>query len=131
MRGALRVPVPRALPRVRYIAKGATQRVTRARAEQERQSNADGSRAMQLAESQYLAELLNAPDPTKKAEELAESLTENFFIVASTYLDMARREANTEVAEKLEEVLRIAMKAKNKTLRPEIQVRVVSGGFAC
>lgn len=82
----------------------------------------DASREMQMEASRYLAELVDATNPEKKAEELAEKLDESFFIVASTYLEMAKKEKQNEVVSKLESVLKIAMKAKNKTLRPEIQV---------
>lgn len=34
----------------------------------------------------------------------------------------AKKEGNTEVCRKLEEVLRVAMEEKQKTLRPEIQL---------
>lgn len=43
-------------------------------------------------------------------------------MVSSTYLDMARKEGNKEVCTKLEQVLKIAMEEKQKTLRPEIQL---------
>ena len=85
--------------------------------------DADASRGMQIEASRYLAQLLDAPDPEKKAEELADKLTENFFMIGSTYLEMAKRESQPAVVEKLKSVLKIAMKARNKTLRPEIQVR--------
>lgn len=37
-------------------------------------------------------------------------------------MQQAKKEGNTEVCRKLEEVLRVAMEEKQKTLRPEIQL---------
>jgi len=82
----------------------------------------DKAKGTQLQSSRILAELLQTPNPVRRAQELAQYLTEDFFITSSTYLEMARQEKRPEVVGRLEEVLRIAMEAKNKTLRPEIQV---------
>ena len=38
------------------------------------------------------------------------------------FAQQAKKEGNTEVCRKLEEVLRVAMEEKQKTLRPEIQL---------
>lgn len=77
---------------------------------------------VQQKASKSLAQLLEASDPEAMAASMVDELTENFFLIASTYLEMAKKESETVVVEKLETVLKIAMKAKNKTLRPEIQV---------
>ena len=84
----------------------------------------DASRQIQVDSSRTLAQIIAAKDTEKKAEELAEKLDENFFTIASTYLEMAKKENQPAVVEKLESVIRISMHAKNRSLRPEIQVCV-------
>ena len=84
----------------------------------------DASRQMQVDSSRVLAQLVAARYPEKKAEDLAEKLDENFFTIATTYLEMAKKENQLAVVGKLESVIRIAMRARNRLLRPEIQVCV-------
>lgn len=84
--------------------------------------NAAAARAMQEKASENLALLLKAEDLEATAAAMVEELTENFFIIASTYLEMAKKEKEPLVIEKLESVLRVAMQIKNKSLRIEIQV---------
>lgn len=84
--------------------------------------NAASARAMQEKASENLALLLKAQDLEATCAAMVEELTENFFIIASTYLEMAKKEKEPLVVEKLESVLRVAMQIKNKSLRIEIQV---------
>eukprot|EP00803_Ostreobium_quekettii_P010158 evm.model.scf_1929.1 EVM.evm.TU.scf_1929.1 scf_1929:2076-2726(+) len=85
-------------------------------------SNIEGQRRLQVETSQLLAKLLEATDAREVARQSAAQMTEEFFTVGSTYLQMARKEGNAEVAGRMESVLKIAMEEKNKTLRPEIQL---------
>ena len=52
----------------------------------------------------------------------AASLTEEFFMVASTYMNMAQGEGNDEVVETLSTVLEAAFQERMKTLPPEIRL---------
>eukprot|EP00270_Netrium_digitus_P003325 TRINITY_DN13806_c0_g1_i2.p1 TRINITY_DN13806_c0_g1~~TRINITY_DN13806_c0_g1_i2.p1 ORF type:complete len:269 (-),score=52.74 TRINITY_DN13806_c0_g1_i2:169-975(-) len=82
------------------------------------------SREIQVEGTALLAELLKC-DPENLQEKLVqnvESLTEQFFVVTSTYLEMAKKEGNSDVVQQLERVLRAAMEEKEKTLRPEIRL---------
>lgn len=72
--------------------------------------------------TEVLAELLKSKNPQATASKYLDHLSEEFFMVASTYLEMAKKEGNVEVMKKIEEVLEIAMTEKGKTLRPEIQL---------
>lgn len=80
------------------------------------------ARTQQIQATDLLARLLQAPDAKSVAAEHTESLTEEFFMMSSTYLEMARKEGNPDVSGKLEQVIKIAMDEKQKTLRPEIQL---------
>lgn len=80
------------------------------------------ARKQQIQATDLLARLLQAPDAKAIAAEHVDSLTEEFFIMSSTYLDMARKEGNPDVSGKLEQVIQIAMGEKQKTLRSEIQL---------
>ncbi|GBG71050.1 hypothetical protein CBR_g8349 [Chara braunii] len=80
------------------------------------------ARKVQMDATEMLAELLKAKDPGAKARENVESLTEEFFMIASTYLDLAKKEGNIEVTNQLETTLKLALEEKEKTLRPEIRV---------
>lgn len=86
------------------------------------QDHVKQARTTQVKTTEVLAELLQAPDIAATARDNVDSINEEFFMVSSTYLDMAKKEGNTEVCRKLEEVLRVAMEEKQKTLRPEIQL---------
>lgn len=72
--------------------------------------------------TEVLAELLKSTNPKTTASKYLDHLSEEFFMVASTYLEMAKKEGNAEVMKKIENVLEIAMEEKGKTLRPEIQL---------
>jgi hypothetical protein len=50
------------------------------------------------------------------------SLDSAWFAVASTYVSLARKDGETEVVAKLEEIYRAAADAVQATLRPEIQL---------
>eukprot|EP00899_Mesostigma_viride_P023032 jgi/Mesvir1/3913/Mv19856-RA.1 len=82
----------------------------------------ENSRAMQIEGSELLAKLMEAKDVRAAARENVDKLNENFFIVTSTYLEMARKEGNQDVVSRIEPILRITMQEKEKTLRPEIQL---------
>ncbi|EFJ12116.1 hypothetical protein SELMODRAFT_425709 [Selaginella moellendorffii] len=80
------------------------------------------SRKFQLQATEVLAEILKSAEKEKRAEELVDNLNEEFFYIASTYLSMAKKEANVEVVNQVENALKAAMAAKDKTLRPEIRL---------
>eukprot|EP00244_Chara_vulgaris_P002662 TRINITY_DN1474_c0_g1_i3.p1 TRINITY_DN1474_c0_g1~~TRINITY_DN1474_c0_g1_i3.p1 ORF type:complete len:270 (+),score=34.31 TRINITY_DN1474_c0_g1_i3:139-948(+) len=80
------------------------------------------ARKVQMDATEMLAELLKAKDPAVKARENIESLTEEFFMIASTYIDLAKKEGNIEVTNQLETTLKLALEEKEKTLRPEIRI---------
>ncbi|KAJ7518175.1 hypothetical protein O6H91_21G058300 [Diphasiastrum complanatum] len=80
------------------------------------------ARKRQLDATELLAEMLNSDNPECTAELHLDSLTEEFFLVASTYLCLARKEGNAEVVSQLESTLKAAQKVKERTLRPEIQL---------
>ncbi|KAK9831613.1 hypothetical protein WJX74_002567 [Apatococcus lobatus] len=83
------------------------------------------AREKQLSVTDLLAKLTNAtqkPSMADIAAQNANSLTEEFFLTTSTYMEMAKKEGNTEIAGKLEEALRTAMAEKQKHLRPEIRL---------
>ncbi|KAG2451149.1 hypothetical protein HYH02_004416 [Chlamydomonas schloesseri] len=82
----------------------------------------DGARVTQLRATELLAQLLQAPDPTGAARQHVEALTEDFFMTASTYLTLARKEGNADVAARLERALAAAWAVKQATLRPELQL---------
>jgi len=112
------------------------------------QDHVKQARTTQVETTEVLADLLQAPNIAATARNNIDSINEEFFMVSSTYLDMvchvpvachtckweqyswkalllhkqAKKEGNTEVCRKLEEVLRVAMEEKQKTLRPEIQL---------
>lgn len=80
------------------------------------------NRAFQVSGSELLMKLLEAKDTRAMAVELAPKIGEDFFVVGSTYLDMAKKDKQLEVAARIESALKIAMEEKNKTLRPEIRL---------
>ncbi|KAG0615310.1 hypothetical protein M758_5G031200 [Ceratodon purpureus] len=80
------------------------------------------AKKFQLQATEVLAELLKSKNTQATASKYLDSLTEEFFMVASTYLEMAKKEGNVEVMKNIENVLEIAMAEKGKTLRPEIQL---------
>jgi len=82
----------------------------------------DRARKQQRAATEVLAALLQAPDKAVAAQEFTEDLTEEFFMMASAYLDMAKKEGNNEVADQMQKTLEVAMKEKEKSLRPEIRL---------
>lgn len=86
------------------------------------EAKVEGARKVQLGATQLLAELLKATDLTGAIKANIESISEDFFTVASTYLDMAKKEGNTEVVAQLERTVRAAMAEKEKTLRPELRM---------
>lgn len=89
---------------------------------QQTQNQVKQARTTQEQTTELLADLLQAPDIAATARGHIDAINEEFFMLSSTYLDMARKEGNTEVCSKLETVLRVAMEEKQKTLRPEIQL---------
>lgn len=86
------------------------------------QDHVKQARTTQVETTKVLADLLHSLNTAATARDHIDSINEEFFMVSSTYLDMAKKEGNTEVCRKLEEVLRVAMEEKQKTLRPEIQL---------
>eukprot|EP00897_Mesotaenium_endlicherianum_P008239 jgi/Mesen1/7443/ME000389S06783 len=80
------------------------------------------SRKIQLNASQLLAQLLQADNLQQVVVENLDSVTEDFLVVTSTYMEMAKKEGNEEVAKQLRGVLEVAMMEKEKTLRPEIRL---------
>lgn len=86
------------------------------------QDQVNRARGKQISSTELLAQLLQAPNLKQTAADSADSMTEEFFMMSSTYLDMANKEGNKDVAAKLEIVLKAAMSAKQATLRPEIQL---------
>lgn len=76
----------------------------------------------QLQATDLLATLVKAQNLDAAVEEHVDALSEEFFMVASTYMDMASKEGEKEVADRLKAVLKAAMDAKNNTLRPEIRL---------
>lgn len=99
-----------------------TRSVTCSDSTRQTQDHVKQARTTQVKTTEVLADLLQAPDIAATARNNIDSINEEFFMVSSTYLDMAKKEGNTEVCRKLEEVLRVAMEEKQKTLRPEIQL---------
>ncbi|CAI5535923.1 unnamed protein product [Closterium sp. Naga37s-1] len=83
---------------------------------------ASQSRRVQVDATRVLAELLQAKELEATVRERVDDLSEEFFMVASAYVDMARKEGNPEVVQQLETVLKVAMVEKEKTLRPEIRM---------
>ena len=79
-------------------------------------------RAAQEGATRLLAELLSAPDLGEAVAKNAANLTEEFFMVASTYMNMAQGEGNDEVVETLSTVLEAAFQERMKTLPPEIRL---------
>jgi hypothetical protein len=91
------------------------------------QDSVQAQRRVQVSTTQLLSKLLSAVQEEggaeKVAEEHVEDFDEAFFHVASAYLEMAKKEdEDSFVVQQLEAVLRIAMRAKQATLRPEIQL---------
>ncbi|EFN59086.1 hypothetical protein CHLNCDRAFT_49925 [Chlorella variabilis] len=80
------------------------------------------SRQQQLVAADMLAKLLQAEDPQEVAQQYTDSLDEQFFWQANTFLSMAKKEGNAEVVARLEAALKAAFEAKQATLRPEIQL---------
>ncbi|KAK9812959.1 hypothetical protein WJX72_006509 [[Myrmecia] bisecta] len=89
------------------------------------QDKIKAARSTQLQATDVLAKLLGARDPDAVravAQEYIEHLSEQFFMISSTYLEMAKKEGNAEMFGQMQNVLKIAMEEKQKTLRPEIQL---------
>lgn len=80
------------------------------------------SRQQQLAATDLLAKLLQTDDPAEVAVAYVDSLDEQFFWTANTYLTMAKKEEEGDVVARLEAALKAAFEAKQATLRPEIQL---------
>lgn len=80
------------------------------------------NRNVQVKGSQLLMKLLEADDLRQAAIELVPEMDESFFMVGSTYMDMAKKDKQTEVAARIEAALKVAMEEKGKTLRPEIRL---------
>jgi hypothetical protein len=80
-------------------------------------------RLSQVAATELLSKLLQAGDGALAvAQAYVNNLNEEFFHIGSVYMEMAKKEGDTEVASRLEAALRTAMEAKQATLRPEIQL---------
>ena len=80
-------------------------------------------RKQQVEATELLSKLVSAGDRAHQvAEEHVDSLTQGFFDAAAAYLTMSEREGDREVSERIREALRVAMEAKQSTLRPEIQL---------
>lgn len=80
-------------------------------------------RVAQITATDMLAKLLQAGEGAAAvAEEYVDSLTEEFFQMSSAYMQMADKDGDAEVAQKIKEALQAAMKARQATLRPEIQL---------
>lgn len=76
----------------------------------------------QMKSTELLAELLKTANRTQFAQEHLDSLTEDFFLVSSTFMEMARKDGNMDMVNQIESALKVAMDEKGKTLRPEIQL---------
>jgi len=79
-------------------------------------------RRKQRQATEVLAELLKAKDKEATAAAMVEDLSEEFFMMTSAYLEIAKKEKNTDVVAQMETALQAALKMKEKTLRPEIQL---------
>lgn len=82
----------------------------------------DALRETQLKATDLLAELMKAENAELVARKHVDLLTQDFFMIASTYLSMAKKEGNAEVVNRLEAILKTAMAEREKSLRPEIQL---------
>ncbi|PNH04457.1 hypothetical protein TSOC_009374, partial [Tetrabaena socialis] len=80
------------------------------------------ARMAQLRATDMLAKLLEASDVEGVARQYVESLNEEFFMTASAYMSLARKEGNAEVANRLERALSAAWVVKQGTLRLELQL---------
>lgn len=80
------------------------------------------ARKTQTNATDLLAQLMKAEDTQQFACEHVDSLNQEFFMIASTYLSMAKKEGNAEVVNRIETTMKIAMQEREKTLRPEIQL---------
>ena len=78
-------------------------------------------RQLQEEATATLSALMRATDLPQEVVERREELSEGFFLVASTYLQMAQQEKNQEVADLLSNILEAAFQEKQKMLRPEIR----------
>eukprot|EP00250_Pteridium_aquilinum_P001378 c11580_g1_i1 orf=579-1250(-) len=88
----------------------------------ENKDKLETARKMQTNATDLLAQLMKAENTAQFAQEHVESLNQEFFMIASTYLSMAKKEGNAEVVNRIETTLKIAMQEREKTLRPEIQL---------
>eukprot|EP01018_Ginkgo_biloba_P008445 Gb_30721 [translate_table: standard] len=84
-------------------------------------------RVVELSKSQknsteLMAELLKSDNPQRVAQVHVDSLTEEFFSISSTFMEMARKEGNKDMVKRIEYALKVAMDVKGKTLRPEVQL---------
>ncbi|MCO5580063.1 hypothetical protein L7F22_033929 [Adiantum nelumboides] len=82
----------------------------------------ESARKLQTTATDLLAQLMKAENMEEFAREHVESLDQEFFMIASTYLSMAKKEGNAEVVSRIETTLKTAMREREKTLRPEIQL---------
>ncbi|KAH7286350.1 hypothetical protein KP509_32G002800 [Ceratopteris richardii] len=82
----------------------------------------DSARKLQRSKTDLLAQLIKAENTVEFAKEHVESLDQEFFMIASTYLSMAKKEGNAEVVNRIETILKTAMQEREKILRPEIQL---------
>lgn len=94
-------------------------RVTRGASESERVAELS---KRQMKSTELLAELLKTDNRPQFAQEHVDSLTEDFFLVSSTFMEMARKDGNMDMVKQIESALKVAMDEKGKTLRPEIQL---------
>ena len=80
-------------------------------------------KAKQVEATQLIARLVEAgSDAYSIAKENIDSLSEEFFYVGATYLQMAQKEGEVETAGRLKMAMQAAMDAKQLTLREEIQL---------
>ncbi|KAG2484601.1 hypothetical protein HYH03_016642 [Edaphochlamys debaryana] len=87
-------------------------------------------RQSQRRSTDLLALLLDSRDPAATARENLGALSEEFFMTAGTFLTLARKEGNADVATRLERALMAAWDVKQSSLRPELQLlnRLVRAG---
>ncbi|GIL69087.1 hypothetical protein Vretimale_17336 [Volvox reticuliferus] len=82
----------------------------------------EGARLSQQRSTDLLARLLESPNPHELARQHVEGLSEEFFMMGSAYLTLARKDGNPDVAARLERALTAAWSVKHSTLRPELQL---------
>lgn len=72
--------------------------------------------------AQLLLQLLQAKDPAAYARANVDLYQEEFFQSSWAFIAMAEREGSKEVVQELHKAMRIAMDAKQASLRPELQL---------